>query len=326
MRDDTDRDRTRLASAGRLAELRLRNGIQTALLIAGMLGLSAALAHLLWGPAWIPWFVVLLAIGLATAPRLSPDWLMRLSGARALHPQQAPELYALVASLAERAGLARVPRLYWVPRGLLNAFAVGTSEEAAIAVTEGLLRTLRPRELAGVLAHEVAHIRSGDMRVMLLAELVARLTGAFGTVGLFLAVLNLPLLVLGATPVSWWLIVVLLVSPSLSVLLQLALSRARERAADLEAVGLTGDPRALASALHKIGSFEQGLLESIFFRHRHGPESPWLRTHPATHERVRALLALEAGDRRRRRELSEPDLAALLGRLPAHARRHYFVR
>jgi heat shock protein HtpX len=179
---------------------------------------------------------------------------------------------------------------------LLNAFAVGKPDNAAVAVSEGLLRSLSRRELAGVLAHEVSHIRSGDMRVMLLAEMVARLTGCFGSIGLLLALLNLPLLALGMTPVSWWVIWVLVASPTLSMVLQLALSRSRERAADLDAARLTGDPLALASGLQKIGAFEAGILESIWFRHRHGPESSWLRTHPATQERVRTLLELAGRD------------------------------
>lgn len=311
---------------GRAARLRLRNRIQTAALVAGMLLLAAILAHLLLGPLWIPWLVGLVAVGLLAAPRLSPAWLMRLSGAVPLDPRVAPELYRLVGALGRRAGLPRVPRLYWVPRGLLNAFAVGEPDEAGIAVTEGLLRTLTPRELTGVLAHELAHVRSGDMRVMLLAEVVARITGSFATLGVLLAFLNLPLVASGAAAISWWAILLLALSPTLSVLLQLGLSRSRERAADLDAVRLTGDPRALASALRKIGRFQEGLLESLLFRHRHGPESPWLRTHPATEERVRTLLALEVPEAPRGGGLSEPGLASLLGELPARSQRRYFVR
>ena len=315
--------------ARRRALLRLQNRIQTTALIAGMLAIAALLARILLGPAWIPWLVGLVAFGLIAAPHLSPAWLMRLSGALPLAPSRAQNLYAVVAALSRRAGLERAPDLYWVPRGYLNAFAVGDSEEAAIAVTEGLLRTLTPRELTGVLAHEVAHVRSGDMRVMLLAEIVARITGSFATIGLFLALMNLPLVMAGAPPVSWWLIALLTLSPTISVLLQLVLSRSRERAADLDAAELTGDARALASALRKIGRFQEGLLESLLFRHRHGPESTWSTTHPATEERIQILLALEEAEEPLGEIVLEPELVSLLGGLPprrARRQRGYFIR
>jgi len=318
--------RRRGSLEARAARLRFRNRLQTAVLIAGMLGIAAVLARLLLGPGWMPWLVGLVAFGLLAAPRLSPGWLMRLSGAVALRPREAPQLYAVIESLSRRAVLPRAPDLYWVPRGYLNAFAVGEPDDAAIAVTEGLLRTLTPRELAGVLAHEVAHVKSGDMRVMLLAEIVARITGSFATLGVFLALANLPLLLTGSGVISWWVVLLLTFSPTLSVLLQLALSRSRERVADLDAARLTGDPRALASALRKIGRFQEGLLESLLFRHRHGPESAWWTTHPATEERIQTLLELEEAAAPEGHVLTEPELVSVLRGLPVRARRSYFVR
>jgi len=317
------RRRTRLTR--RTADLRTRNRLQSIGLVGGLLALAASLAHVLLGPTWMPWFAGLVAFGLGGASRLSSAALMRLSGALPLDPHAAPELHALVAGLAGRAGLARTPRLYWLPRAFLNAFAVGSRSDPAIALSEGLLRTLTPSEVTAVLAHEVAHVRSGDMRVMLLAEIAARITGTFALLGVFLTLLNAPLVARGEVVIEWWVIALLVFSPTLSVLLQLALSRARERAADLAAVELTGDPRALASALRKIGSFQEGILDRLLFRHRHGPESPWLRTHPATEERVRLLLSL-AEHETRRAELSEPGLVSLLDTLPLRSRGSYFVR
>ncbi len=313
------------ALEARAAPLRWRNRIQTAVLIGGMLAIAAVLARMLLGGYWIPLLAGLVLFGMVSAPRLTPEWLMRLSGAVPIERHQAPRLFAVVEALSRRAELPRTPDLYWVPRGFLNAFAVGEPEHSAIAVSEGLLRTLTPREVTGVLAHEVSHVRSGDTQVMLLTEIVARLTGALATVGIVLAVLSIPLVLMGKAGFSWGVIFVLLGSPTLSVLLQMAISRSRERAADLDAARLTGDPRALASALRKIGRFQEGILESILHRHRHGPESPWLRSHPMTAERVKTLLALE-GPRPPREVLSEPDLAELLRGLPVRSRRRYFVR
>jgi len=309
-----------------LAALRLRNRLQTGLLLAGMFALAAALAHLLLGPEWAPWLAFSLFLGLLAAPRLSPAWLMRLSGATRLTPAQAPQLYALLEALAGRAQLERVPDLYLVPRGLANAFAVGRRSGAAIAVTSGLLRTLTASELAGVLAHEVAHVQHDDMRVMLLAEIVARLTASSAQLGSLLLLINLPLVATGRVHISWGGVALLMASPGLSVLLQLALARSRERQADLEAARLTGQPRALASALRKLGEIEESLLERLF-RHRHGPKSTWLRTHPDTDERVRNLLALEAAPEPAAPWLDEEDLAFLARNLPQLRReRPWYLR
>lgn len=309
-----------------LAALRARNALQTGLLLVGMFGIAALLAQFFLGPAWAPWLGASILLGLFAVPRLSPAWLMRMSGAQPLPRTAAPELHALVEALARRAELEHVPALHFVPRGLANAFAVGRREEAAIAVTSGLLRTLTPAELTGVLAHEIAHVRHDDMRVMLLAEIVARATGMFAQFGTFLLLLNLPLLAAGRVHVSWLAVALLMVSPTLSVLLQFALSRTRERQADLEAARLTGRPRDLASALRKLGDLEESLLERLF-RHRHGPESTWLRTHPATEERIRELLALEAAPELLAPALTERGLAAVADRLPSLRRSHpWYVR
>lgn len=101
---------------------------------------------------------------------------MRLYRVRALHPQQAHEMWALLRELPARAGLPATPVPHYVPSAVVNAFATGSKQEASIALTDGLLRSLSPRELAGVFAHEVAHIANEDLRVMGLADSVSRLT------------------------------------------------------------------------------------------------------------------------------------------------------
>lgn len=281
---------------GAVQALRQRARWRTRLLLAALLALVAGLSQLLWGAAWIPWLGVALVIGLVTAPRLGPARLMKLAGARPLPPRVGRDLRRLVTTLSERAGLEAVPALYHLPHPIPNAFAVGSRDASAIAMSTGLLRTLHPAELAGVLAHEIAHVRSGDVQVMLLAELASRLTQAFSVAGVVLAVVNVPLFLMGEPTTSWLLIAALVASPTASLLLQMALSRARERDADLVAARLTGEPRALASALHKIGTFHTNLLDTMLFRRR-GPRpedtSPLLRTHPENRERIDTLLALE---------------------------------
>jgi heat shock protein HtpX len=174
---------------------------------------------------------------------------------------------------------------------MLNAFAAGQRSEAAIAVTDGLLRGLTGRQLTGVLAHEMSHIRSDDVRIMTLADTVGRLTHGVAYAGLALVVLGLPMLASGSA-LPLLIAAVLMAIPTVVTLLQLALSRAREYDADLEAATLTGDPGGLASALQTLAKREGRIWERILVPHGRTPDPLLLRTHPPTDERVRRLLAL----------------------------------
>jgi heat shock protein HtpX len=176
---------------------------------------------------------------------------------------------------------------------MVNAFAVGSPEHSAIGITAGLLRGLDRRELAGVLAHEISHIRRRDTWVMSLADLITRATHGLSVIGQVLLLLNFPLLLMGALTVPWTAVLLLILAPTLSGLLQLALSRAREYDADLGAVELTGDPRGLASALGRLERLNAGWIERIFLPGRRVPDPSLLRTHPSTAERIRRLHELE---------------------------------
>lgn len=108
---------------------------------------------------------------------------LRLYRVRALHPQEAHKMWALLRELPARAGLPATPVPHYVPSAVVNAFATGSKQEASIALTDGLLRSLSPRELAGVLVHEVAHIANEDLRVMGLADSDSRLTSLLALMG-----------------------------------------------------------------------------------------------------------------------------------------------
>jgi heat shock protein HtpX len=170
---------------------------------------------------------------------------------------------------------------------------VGRRNEAGIAVTDGLLRGLGPRELTGVLAHELSHIANEDMWIMGLADAVSRLTSGLSLAGQILLLVNLPLLLLGQVTLPWLAVALLIAAPAVSALLQLALSRRREYDADLQAVRLTGDPRGLAAALSRLERYRSGWLGRVLLPGRGDPDPSLLRTHPATDERVRRLLELE---------------------------------
>jgi heat shock protein HtpX len=267
------------------------NLLASALLVLGMGLLLLLLGYLMWGSIGAIYVVALGLLLVLLGPRMSPAMVLRMYGARPLHPAELHELHGIVEILAERARLPRAPRLYYVPTRILNAFSVGRPQESAIGITDGLLRRLSLRELAGVLAHEVSHIRHNDVWVMGLADTISRITSALSTLGQLLLLFSLPMALAGMVEVAWLPILLLLAAPTLSGLMQLALSRTRELDADLGAVQLTGDPIGLAAALEKLERQERNLWAWLF-PGRGNPEPSVLRTHPNTRERVARLLEL----------------------------------
>jgi heat shock protein HtpX len=270
---------------------KLRNLAHSFLLLGGMMVILAASAWAVWGGAGAVWALLGGAIGLMLAPSVSPEWLLRLYQAREIGTYDQPELIRLVDALSRRAGLPR-PRLFYIPSRMLNAFAVGKSDAACVALTHGLLETLTWRELAGVVAHELSHIRNRDLWLMMLADAISRLTSLMSNIGMVLLILNLPLAMSGAVVVPWALVAVLILAPTATSLLQLALSRAREFDADLDAAHLTGDPAGLASALAKLERRQGRFWEKIILPGRRMPDPSILRTHPPSEERIRRLLEL----------------------------------
>ncbi|HEL3653714.1 TPA: IS3 family transposase [Klebsiella pneumoniae] len=185
------------------ARHRWHNRLQTVLLVLTLLGIAAVAGSLLLGDGGL--WLALAAAGftLLLEPAAASGLTLRLYGARPLHPDEAPDLWAVLRELAARAGLPTVPVPHYVPSGVVNAFATGSKHHAAIALTDGLLRSLTPRELTGVLGHEIAHIANEDLRVMGLADSISRLTHLLALLGQLAIVLSLPTLLLGVTEVNW---------------------------------------------------------------------------------------------------------------------------
>lgn len=278
---------------------RWANRVQTILLVLVLLGISGLAGSLLLGSIGL-WIAVLASlIALVFEPTAAARLTLRLYHARLIDPFEAPGLWRVLRELAERAGLPAVPAPYYVPSRVCNAFTVGSAKNSAIAVTDGLLNQLSTRELVGVLAHETAHIAHGDLRVMGLADSVSRLTSLFALTGQILLLLALPWLLAGGEilEVNWLALLLLLLSPHLALLAQLGLSRVREFDADLKAAALTGDPEGLALALARIERASRSWL-SILLPGWGNPEPSWLRTHPATAERIRRLRALASSPAR----------------------------
>jgi heat shock protein HtpX len=269
-----------------------QNLLHSLLLLLGMFALLALIGWLILGVTGIFWSLGIVFIVIISSRRLSPRLLLYLYGARPLTPQQAPDLYELLARLTNRASLPRLPGLYVIPGRMMNAFTIGQNQHSSIALSEGMLSSMNSHELAGVLAHEVAHIRHRDLWVMTLADVLSRLTHLLALTGLFMIMVYLPMFVLAGESIPWLLFIVLLMSPNLSALLQLALSRSREYSADIEAVNLTGDPYGLASALQKIEYYQGGWIERILLPGRRLPDPSLLRSHPRTDERIKRILEI----------------------------------
>jgi heat shock protein HtpX len=217
-----------------------------------------------------------------------PETMLRHFGARRFYPGEMPALFEMLRDICRRANLPRPPDLYYIAAPHeMNAYALGGPERAAIALTEGLLRGMTLAEIRGILAHEVAHICNNDAWAMTWATALKQAIALTSLLALACVNERTSPATRGVTP----LVGLLSRAGAIGQLLCLALSRSREFDADATALALIGDPLPLVAALrrldrHHISSYIMAALSP-----QEGPER-LLRTHPATCERVGALLSL----------------------------------
>ena len=313
-----------LLNAEQLQEHKQRNTVHSLLLIGGIALILAIATTLLWGPLGLAISAGLIGLLVLMAPSIPPAAVMRLYRASKV-PRGQDQLSLILDELSRRAELQTRPELYLIPSATLNAFATGTPRRAAIGVTEGLLRTLSLREIAGVLAHEVSHINNNDLRLMNLADIMTRFVQILSYTALVLVVFNLLGMLTGDAPFSWLAILVLYFAPALSSLLQLGLSRAREFDADLEAAELTGDPLGLASALSRLERYQGQFWEDLVYPvpTRRVPQPSLLRTHPPTEERIGRLNQLSGHLSRPPIAVVEEPMVSMLGYGPIAMRPRY---
>jgi heat shock protein HtpX len=287
-----------------------------ALLLLGAVGLLTATAcWLLWG--WTGAAAAAAAAGLIYpfAGRLPPALIMRIYRARQLQSTAGGQIAYIMAQLAKRAGVGPVPKIYLIPSMTRSAFATGSRHGAAIGITEGLLRSLSLREVAGVLAHELSHVCNNDLPVLGLADVLTRTTQFLTYLALLLGVINLPDMLLGDSDISLGALLLLYLAPSAGSLVQLGLSRAREYDADADGALLTGDPEGLASALEKLTPYRGNLWEDVMLPvpSRRIPFPSLLRSHPPTGERIRRLLALKVSELPPPLEIVEEPMISMVG-------------
>ena len=272
----------------RLKRNQRRNKIHAAVLIGALAALMAVVGWFMAGPAGLFLIAFFAIITLSIGPNAARRLMLQLYSATPLKRHKVPVLYDMVEEFSRRGGVTQTVTLYYIPSRLMLAFTVGGKDDVSMAVSDGLLRRLSGREIAGVLAHELSHVAHGDLMLMALADFITKVTRSLALIALLLIAINLPFIMEGDIAIPWPPIVLLAVAPLLSLLLQLGLSRAREYDADTGAALMTGDPEGIASALQKMDA-QQRNWEMALGRIGTGDQPSILRTHPPTAARIRAL-------------------------------------
>ncbi|RIY02795.1 zinc metalloprotease HtpX [Aureimonas flava] len=278
------------------------NTVKTAMLIAGMTALFMGVGFLIGGGRGMA-----VAFAVAAAMNLFSYWnadkmVLRMHHAREVDARTAPEYHRIVAELAARAGLP-MPRVYVIENDQPNAFATGRNpQNAAVAATTGLLQRLTPEEVAGVMAHELAHVQNRDTLTM---TVTATLAGAISMLGNFAFFMggsrqnNNPLGMIGV-------LLAMIVAPLAAMIVQMAISRTREYSADRRGAEICGNPLWLASALGKIAGAagrtvnydaerNPATAHMFIVNPLNGQRMDGLfSTHPDTQNRIDALSAMAA--------------------------------
>ena len=283
----------------------LGNWLKTSILMAGIIALFGAIGMMLGGKQGM-----LLALVFGGAMNVFAYWnsdkmVLRMYNAQEVDETSSPYLYNMVRELAGRAQLP-MPKVYIIHEDQPNAFATGRNpENAAVAATTGILQMLSERELRGVMAHELAHVKHRDILISTISATMAGAISALANFAMFFSGRDeegRPTNMIASIAVS-------LLAPLAASLIQMAISRAREFEADRGGAEIAGDPHALADALMKIDAFARGIPMPTAEAH---PETGQMMimnplsggglrglfsTHPATEERVARLRALAGGRR-----------------------------
>ncbi len=280
----------------------MKNQLKTIFLLGVLSAILIGFGGLL-GPGYLYGFTVLALILNLGAYFFSDRLVLRMSGAQEVTPEQAPALHRMVDELARRASIPK-PRVCIIPEQHPNAFATGRDpQHGVVAVTEGIMRLLTERELRGVLAHELAHIKNRDILVSTIAATIAAAVGYLANALSFAAFFGGSNQDDESEGSAGGGLLLALVTPFLAMLVQMGISRAREYMADEAGARIAEDPEALASALAKLAQgaelmpmhAPQPATASLFIVNPltgGGSLMNWLSTHPPMDERIRRLRAM----------------------------------
>ena len=279
----------------------LGNWLKTSILLAGIVALFGVVGAALGGAGGM-----LIALAIATAMNVYAYWfsdkvVLSMYNAQQVDEQSASQFYRMVRELAQNAQLP-MPKVYIIDEPQPNAFATGRNpEHAAVAATTGIMQILSERELRGVMAHELTHVKHRDTLTSTISATIAGAISSIASFGMLFASGNRER---NVHPVVALLI--MLLAPIAAMLIQMAISRAREFEADRGGAEISGDPQALASALHKIHDYVHQVPMQTAEQH---PETAQMMiinplsaggiqglfsTHPQTEERIARLMAMAA--------------------------------
>lgn len=266
---------------------RVMNWLHTAALLAMMGVLSWGVAYFILGPR-----VTTVVVAISLASMVFRVWgarsvLRREMGARKLASNEIEHIQDLVAKLSRSAGLRRTPELWYSLDASPNAYALGTRRRSFIAISDGLLYALEPREIAGVIAHEVAHIAHGDLWILHGAQAMARALSGMMRLGTVLCLLMIPFVLADMISFAWEIPAAIFGYQAMMTGFVRAVSRVREFEADRGAAAITGDPEALISGLERMNEISPPRL-----RDRLWPFSLF-NSHPSTVDRVTCLLRIK---------------------------------
>lgn len=269
------------------------NIVQSILIIGAFGLLIFFLGWIIAGTTGGFWALMVWMMAILFIPNVSALSVLKLYHAQKLEYVEVPGLYEMIRQLSCKAEIPHVPSLYYIPSSSMIAFTAGSGENHVVALSDGLLRLLTKQEISAVLAHELAHIKHNDIWLMQVSDVASRVACYLSYAAQLLFILAIPYWVLSDDSFPFVLLIVLASIPLLNTLMQLSLSRTREYSADYEAAIMTGNPKALASALNKINRMEKGLFYQLFNPFRKDDDPSLLRSHPPTQKRIEKLLKME---------------------------------
>ncbi|WP_244814802.1 zinc metalloprotease HtpX [Caballeronia sp. Lep1P3] len=276
------------------------NWVKTAMLMAAITALFVVIGGMIGGSKGMM-LALIVALGMNFFSYwFSDKMVLRMYNAQEVDETTAPQFYRMVRELATRAQLP-MPRVYLINEDAPNAFATGRNpEHAAVAATTGILRVLSEREMRGVMAHELAHVKHRDILISTISATMAGAISALANFAMFFGGRDeegRP-----ANPIAS--IAVAILAPIAGAMIQMAISRAREFEADRGGAAISGDPQALASALEKIHAYASGVPFPAAEAHpataqmmimnplSGGGIANLFSTHPSTEERVARLMEM----------------------------------